>query len=224
MITTINIIPNNNLVSVQDSSNQLTITNNNSNVTVDVTQPITNIVQVLTGPQGQKGEIGPSGSASVVNTGSLVTTASFNSFTSSYTTDSSSFNSRIGSLTAATSSYVLNSQTSSMTVLSASFARTASFLPPGFYNISVAIANSAVPGGSDTQIQFNNSNTLDGSGYLTYDYTNENLKQGFENSAGANTFHFSSDEIINGQFSISGDLTGQFLVGNFLYISDTIRS
>lgn len=51
--------------------------------------------------------------AAGIDTSSLVTTFSFNSFTSSYQIDSSSFDSRIFSLTSATSSYVQNSQTSS---------------------------------------------------------------------------------------------------------------
>ena len=91
MSTSINIIPNDNVISVQDSNNQITITSNTSNVVVDVTQPITNTVQVLTGPQGQKGDqgpVGPSGSSANIDTGSLVTTSSFNSFTSSYSTGS----------------------------------------------------------------------------------------------------------------------------------------
>lgn len=69
-----------------------------------------------------------------IDTGSLVSTSSFNSFTSS-------IQGQVDSLTAATSSYmltsatasmlapyVLTSQTASMTVLSASFANTASFV------------------------------------------------------------------------------------------------
>lgn len=63
------------------------------------------------------------------NTGSFVLTSSFNTFTSSYYAASASFSANINSLTAATSSYVQNSQTSSMTVLSSSYALTASLAP-----------------------------------------------------------------------------------------------
>jgi len=63
-----------------------------------------------------------------INTSSLVTTSSFNSFTSSYYISSASFSASIASLTSATSSYVLNSQTSSMVVSSASFSSTASYV------------------------------------------------------------------------------------------------
>jgi hypothetical protein len=78
----------------------------------------------------------------------FTTTGSFESFTSSYSTDSSSFDSRINTITGSitninseidslqlytgaldnfTSSFILNSQTSSMTVLTSSYALTASF-------------------------------------------------------------------------------------------------
>ena len=88
-----------------------------------------------------------SGSQQLIDLG-FVTTGSFESFTSSYTTDSSSFDSRINVITGSidtfnsvidslqlytssldnyTSSLVLNSQTSSMSVLSSSYALTASY-------------------------------------------------------------------------------------------------
>jgi hypothetical protein len=58
--------------------------------------------------------------APVIETGSFVLSSSFNSFTSS-------IQSQVNSLTSATSSYVLTSTTSSMTVLSSSYALTASY-------------------------------------------------------------------------------------------------
>jgi len=271
----INIIPDNNQVVLQDVNKTITVIDNNCCTTIDVTQPVTSVVQVLTGPLGLTGDIGPqgpsgsqgpvgpagptgssqpfsyvsgniwattssieiSGSLTVSgsstftniglalfsgstnlsgsgtlngyslltsnNTGSLLLSSSFNNFTSSYYTDSASFNTSIlnnsssiallsssflntssslstrvtalenfsssldntfatdaqlnaataslsssiailsssyiassasfsasiASLTNTTSSYVLNSQTSSMTVLSASFASTASLAP-----------------------------------------------------------------------------------------------
>lgn len=88
-----------------------------------------------------------SGSQQVADLG-FTTTSSFNTFTSSYTTVSSSFDSRINAITGSisgintslsyielfsssinnfTSSVVLTSQTSSMTVLSSSYALTASY-------------------------------------------------------------------------------------------------
>jgi len=75
-----------------------------------------------------------------IDTSSLVTTSSFNQFTSSYYLDSASFSSSIASLTTSTSSYVLNSQTSSMVVLSASYADTASYV---FQTISASYTDTA---------------------------------------------------------------------------------
>lgn len=82
-----------------------------SNNIVVVNQDTTNVVTVVA--QGPQGAVGPAGSSSTFDSGSYTTTSSFNTFTSSYQTDSSSFSNKINSLTAATSSYVQNSQTSS---------------------------------------------------------------------------------------------------------------
>jgi hypothetical protein len=81
-----------------------------------------------------------SGSSQILDLG-FTTTSSFESFTSSYTNDSSSFDSRINTITGSiielntftssintfTASVVLTSQTSSMSVLSSSYALTASY-------------------------------------------------------------------------------------------------
>jgi len=80
--------------------------------TVNISAPVTSIVQVNTpGPQGSIGLQGQPGT--ITDTGSFVVTSSFNNFTSSYQVDSSSFNIRINSLTNSTSLFVTNSQTSS---------------------------------------------------------------------------------------------------------------
>ena len=63
-----------------------------------------------------------------IDTSKFILTSSFNQFTSSYYQDSSSFKNNIDSLTNATSSYILSSQTSSMSVLSSSYALTASYI------------------------------------------------------------------------------------------------
>jgi hypothetical protein len=73
-----------------------------------------------------------------INTGSFVTTSSFNAYTSSINTYTSSLN-------LVTSSFVRNSQTSSMSVLSASYALTASFaLNAGEGSITNQIATGSV--------------------------------------------------------------------------------
>lgn len=80
--------------------------------TVTVNKNVTNVVTVTAqGPQGIQGPSGSQGAG--FDSSSYTTTSSFNTFTGSYQTDSSSFNNKITSLISATSSYVLNSQTAS---------------------------------------------------------------------------------------------------------------
>ena len=81
---------------------------------------------------------------SVIDTGSFATTASFNAytgstnaFTASMKTFTGSIQTQVNALEAATSSYVTNSQTSSMSVLSASYATIASTVQNGL-NISAS--------------------------------------------------------------------------------------
>jgi hypothetical protein len=88
MASSININQNNNVVTLQDNNGSLSITNNNTGTTVNVTQPVTNVVAVATpGPQGPIGPIPSSGaftgSFSGSFTGSLQGTAS-NAVSASY--------------------------------------------------------------------------------------------------------------------------------------------
>lgn len=78
----INIIPNNNAVNVSNTNNRIEVTNFSDNKLVQVTQPITNVVEILTGPIGPPGPPGSgsgtpfpyTGSAAI--TGSLIITGS----------------------------------------------------------------------------------------------------------------------------------------------------
>jgi len=80
MASSININQNNNVVTLQDNNGSLSITNNNTGTTVNVTQPVTNVVAVAApGPQGQQGPAGE-----IPNTGSFATTGS-NTFSGSQT-------------------------------------------------------------------------------------------------------------------------------------------
>lgn len=91
MSTSVNIASTNSTVSVEDVNKQITVVDNSQGTRVDIAQSTTSTIQVLTGLKGDKGDtgpVGPSGSAGTVDTGSLVTTASFNSFTSSFNTGS----------------------------------------------------------------------------------------------------------------------------------------
>ena len=125
-ITSINIIPNNNEVVLNTVNNLITVTDNSCCTTITVTQPTTEVIQILTGPQGAQGPSGPQGpqgdfpasgswnfSGSIAITGSalyngyeLINTNVFNNFTQSYSINSSSFSASIASLTSATSSYL----------------------------------------------------------------------------------------------------------------------
>ena len=66
MASSINVNQNNNIVSLQDQNRKITITDNVQEKTVNITQPITNIVSVNSlGPQGIEGVKGPSGSQGI---------------------------------------------------------------------------------------------------------------------------------------------------------------
>jgi hypothetical protein len=79
----ININQNNNIVDVTTLNNQVVVTNPDNPITINLTQPVTKVVEVITpGPQGPQGL---PGTGSIVNTGSFVTTASFNAYTGSST-------------------------------------------------------------------------------------------------------------------------------------------
>jgi hypothetical protein len=69
----INIIPDNNQVVLVDVNKTITVIDNNCCTTVDVTQPVTSVIQVLTGPQGPPGD---TSNISFIATGSV--TASVN--------------------------------------------------------------------------------------------------------------------------------------------------
>lgn len=113
----ININPDTTSVTISGTTNTVTVVDTPNNVNVSTTQPITRIVTVaIPGPQGATGAPGE-----IPNTGSFATTASLNSFTSSYNTGSfsGSFTGTLGGTASfATSAshaqgYVLNSSTSS---------------------------------------------------------------------------------------------------------------
>jgi hypothetical protein len=107
----ININSDVNTVNIQPDNNKITVVNPD-NTSVNITQPITNVIQVaIPGPAGPAGPTGPTGPSGSFETGSFVTTSSFNSFTSSIQTE-------VNNLTAQTGSYVLNSQTGSFTTTS----------------------------------------------------------------------------------------------------------
>jgi hypothetical protein len=97
------IIPDNNQVNLQDVNRTITVTDNNCCTTIDVTQPITQVVQVLTGPVGATGAPGV-----LPDSGSLNLTGSIN--VSGSVTANSFYGDLFGTASfALTASYVLNS-------------------------------------------------------------------------------------------------------------------
>jgi hypothetical protein len=73
MASSININQNNNDITLQDNNRSISITDNNSGTTVNVTQPVTNVVTVAAiGPQGPVGPIPTSGSFTGSFSGSFI--------------------------------------------------------------------------------------------------------------------------------------------------------
>lgn len=68
----VNITLNTNQVDINTTNNQIVVTDPTNPTTVNITQPITSVVEVITaGPQGPPGPAG-----AIPNTGSFVTTSS----------------------------------------------------------------------------------------------------------------------------------------------------
>ena len=139
-----------NNVSLSTTNNILVITDSDQNQ-ITVTQPVTKVIEInVPGPQGK---VGPSGSFDSIS-GSFVTTASFNAFTSSYYIDSASFNTKSfnnsASIAILSSSYQVSSASfdsrisnlsSSLSTLSASYLSSSSSFDARLINNSSSIAN-----------------------------------------------------------------------------------
>jgi hypothetical protein len=139
----INITPDNNEITLQDVNRIITIVDNNSGTTVSVTQPNTSVIRVYDG--GLQGPAGSTGTT--INTGSLVTTSSFNSFTSSINNFTSSYST--GSFTGSFTGSVLGTASWATNALTASFApdyvlnsSTGSFTTTSSFNSFTASINS----------------------------------------------------------------------------------
>lgn len=134
----VKITTNQNIVTVADADKSITIVNNKQPNRVDIVQPVSEIVYVATpGPQGPAG----SGGGGSINTGSLLTTASVNSNTITFTkgdtsqfsitiatgsgADISALNNFSGSILAFTQS--IQTQVNGLTNATSSYALTSSF-------------------------------------------------------------------------------------------------
>jgi hypothetical protein len=156
-----------NTVEIQTNDNQLHIISPVCNTEVNVTQPVTTIIQVAApGPQGQKGELNPNNSGSFNITGSLDISGSLSLTGNLIVSGSSTFIGPVtGNITgsllgtasfadqATSASYALSSSYAvsasyAFNAISASYALTASYLNPIIQN--VLITGSLTVSGSST--------------------------------------------------------------------------
>lgn len=129
----VNIIKNDNELSVNNVYRTINVIDNNRNGnTITVVQPITGIIQILTGPIGNKGSDGGSGSqgpsGSFPTSGSILFSGSI--WINGYPVLTSND----------TGSFVLVTQTSSMHVLSSSYAATSSQTLSSSYSLTASYA------------------------------------------------------------------------------------
>ena len=125
-----------------------------------------NVTQGITGSLFGTASFALNAGGTTINTGSFVTTSSFNAFTSSYNTGSFT-----GSLSGTASFAVSSSR-----AVTSSFATSASWAPMR-------------PGGSDTQIQYNSGSTLVGINSFTFNYQSQSLQQGLSTVASGSWSH-----------------------------------
>ena len=138
----VNIVDNTNEVSVTNSNNKIEIVNTNTPSNIEVTQRTTTLVQVnAAGPKGDRGPVGPVGPSVSFDSGSYVTTGSFNSFTSSIQTEVDSLTSKTGSYATTGSNNFIGNQviTGSLIVSSSS---TFTNIGPAIFSGSVDITGS----------------------------------------------------------------------------------
>jgi len=176
--------------------------------------------------------------AQSINTGSFVTTSSFNAFTSSYNT---------GSFTGSFTGSLFGTASWAINAISSSFAISASQAISSSFAISASWAPS-IAGGSTTQIQFNSGSRLQGTGSFTFDYLNQSLQQGlavtasgiYSHAEGNNTIAignyshaegtqtktgiqtaFEKGNIVNGLITLNSNVSSFFTPGGYLYVFDT---
>jgi hypothetical protein len=161
----VNITLNTNTVDINTTNNQIVVTDPTNPTTVNITQPITSVVEVITaGPQGAQGPQGlPGPSGSTVNTGSFVTTSSFNSFTSSYNTGSftgSFIGNLIGSASFSTSASFANNSTSASYSVTSSFANTATSASYALSSSFAISSSAAVSSSFSTSASFAQTSSI----------------------------------------------------------------
>ena len=168
MASSINVNQNNNTVSLQDQNRKITITDNVQEKTVNVTQPVTDIVNVITiGPQGPSGASGPSGSqgpaGSSQDTGSLLTTASYSNPNLTFTKgDGNTFNVEISTTTPSLSQVMAQGKSTNFAITSSADISSSGDL----YSTNIILPDTSKIGW-DTTNAVNNINLSGKSGIIT---------------------------------------------------------
>ncbi len=160
MAGSINVNQTTNNVTVQDQNGKIIITDNNSGIAVNVTQPVTNVITVATpGPQGPVGPIPSSGAFTGSFSGSFVgnlTGTASNAVSASYAVNSTNSTNAVSASYAENSTNATNATSASYATnaTSASYALTASYLTgyvsPFPYSGSAVITGSLLVSGSST--------------------------------------------------------------------------
>jgi hypothetical protein len=212
----VKITTNQNTVTVADADKSITIINNREPNRIDIVQPESDVIYVAAlGPQGPQGPAGTGGG------GSSDLTA-LNNFSASILTFTGSIQTQVNNLTAATSSYVLASVTSSMIVsgaLTASYyietdpifvAKSGSFATTAsntFYGNQTVNGNLTITG-SITALQYIISSSV-----IHITESNFSGSHIFGNSLD-DTHQFTGSVLITGSVNLVGNqiITGSLLV------------
>jgi len=168
MASSINVNQNNNTVSLQDQNRKITITDNVQEKIVNITQPVTDIVNVVTiGPQGPSGASGPSGSqgpaGSSQDTGSLLTTASYSNPNLTFTKgNGNTFNVEISTTTPSLSQVMAQGKSTNFAITSSADISSSGDL----YSTNIILPDTSKIGW-DTTNAVNNINLSGKSGIIT---------------------------------------------------------
>lgn len=215
----VNVNTNTNTVTVQDASQTITIVDNGKSNTINIPQPLINVIEVATpGPAGPAGANGANGDS--INTSSLVTTSSFNAFTSSVNVFTASYNtgsfsgSFIGNLTGTASwaQYVVNGGNID----------TSAFVTTSSFNAFTGSYNTGSFSGSFTGSLKGTASTAS-----YYQETDPVFIAKSASLATTGSNNFNGNQTITGSLNISEGMTGSLFgtaswATNFVYASNYV--
>jgi hypothetical protein len=185
-------------------------------------------------------------SQATINQG-LQTGITIRLLTSSFNTYTSSNDGKVNSLIAATGSYITSAQTSSMTVLSSSFAQTASFalnvtptdvtpfLSKSIFDaytgsaalgVSASINSATQSLSSSIAVTTNNldlevNGKLDSSSFNTYTQSNDSIVNGKLDSASFNSYTQSNNSVVNALVAATSSYVTEAETGSFITSAQT---